>query len=1095
MLQFLHNLFVSDFMPHGYCLFWTTPLVWLHVVSDVLITLAYYSIPIALTYFVRKREDLAFNWMFLMFGAFIFACGTTHLMAVWTLWIPSYWLEGAIKLGTAALSVTTAVLLWPLLPQALALPSPARLEAASRELQKEIIEHQRAEEALRESEERFQRIARATNDALWDWNLVTNAVWWNDGVFTLFGHQQNETEPGMTWWSKNIHPEDRERVTSKLHRLLDRGGQNWSDEYRYRRADGSYAHIFDRGYVLYDDNSKPVRMCGGMKDITERKRLEQRLHTQYATTRVLVESATLGEAAPEILQTICEDLEWDVGELWTVDREANLLRCVDIWHVPSIEISEFEAITRQATFSFGAGLPDRVWASGEPVWITDVVSDANFYRAPMAAKEGLHGVCAFPIRLESEIFGVIVFLSRSIREPDTDLIQVFATLSSQLGQFIERKCIEAALQESIDHYRQLFENANDGICILSQDGYFLEANQKFAELTGIPREEIIGKQTELFLPGGGAQSLERIKHIMQEGQFGPYEVDLSTPLGQKVFALNAFVYFERGVAVGVMGIARDVTIYKQVEETLRYNEKLYRTLAQNFPNGMVALFDRDLRYTIADGTGLATIGLSKEQLEGKTIWEVFPLETCALIEPIYRAALAGKTTVSEMQYGGYLYLVHALSVRNGHEEVFAGMVMTQDITERKQAEEALRKSEERFRCLVDGIKDHAIYMLDPDGYVMTWNKGAERITGYSPQEILGQHFSLFYYEQDERKAGKPEQGLKVAAAVGRFEDEGWRVRKDGSRFWAHALITALKDQTGELQGFAKLTQDLTERKQLEAQLGLARKLEAVGQLAAGIAHEINTPLQYVTDNTRFLHDAFGELEPVLRQTTQLLAANSDSPVPPALLSSLAAAVAHADVAYLTTEIPSALEHSQHGLEQVRKIVQAMKEFSHPGAMEKVATDLNRALETTLMVARNEWKYVAEVVTDFAPDLPRVPCLPGDINQVFLNLIVNAAHAIAEVVVNGSKGTIALSTRREGNWVEMRIRDTGSGIPEAVRERVFDPFFTTKEVGKGTGQGLALAYAVVVDKHGGSLSFETDVGKGTTFILRLPLTPSTPPLGR
>ena len=174
-----------------------------------------------------------------------------------------------------------------------------------------------------------------------------------------------------------------------------------------------------------------------------------------------------------------------------------------------------------------------------------------------------------------------------------------------------------------------------------------------------------------------------------------------------------------------------------------------------------------------------------------------------------------------------------------------------------------------------------------------------------------------------------------------------------------------------------------------------------------------------------------------------------------------------------------------------RIVGAMKEFSHPGVSEKTSIDINRAIESTLTVSHNEWKYVAELVTDLAPDLPLVRCLPGEFNQVILNLIVNAAHAIADTVQNGSatKGTITISTRHRGNWLEIRIADTGPGIPEKIRTRIFDPFFTTKAVGKGTGQGLAIAHSVVVDKHGGTITFETELGRGTTFIIRLPLNES------
>jgi signal transduction histidine kinase len=187
---------------------------------------------------------------------------------------------------------------------------------------------------------------------------------------------------------------------------------------------------------------------------------------------------------------------------------------------------------------------------------------------------------------------------------------------------------------------------------------------------------------------------------------------------------------------------------------------------------------------------------------------------------------------------------------------------------------------------------------------------------------------------------------------------------------------------------------------------------------------------------------------------------------------------------LLAEIPPALQHFLEGVERVPKIVQAMKEFSHPGRREKMAVDLNRAIQSTLTAARSEWKYVAEVVTDLDAALPPVPCVPGEFNQVILNLIINAAHAIAAVVVEGGsgKGAIKVSTQRQGDWAEIRLQHTGAGIPEPIRARILEPFFTAKEV----GQGLALARSVVVEKHGGQLLFETETGKGTTFIIRLPI---------
>ena len=194
-----------------------------------------------------------------------------------------------------------------------------------------------------------------------------------------------------------------------------------------------------------------------------------------------------------------------------------------------------------------------------------------------------------------------------------------------------------------------------------------------------------------------------------------------------------------------------------------------------------------------------------------------------------------------------------------------------------------------------------------------------------------------------------------------------------------------------------------------------------------------------------------------------------------------------DTGYLLDEIPKAIDQTLEGVTRVSTIVGAMKEFSHPDIKEKVPLDLNRAISSTITVARNEWKYVAEMETEFDPSLLPVPCLPGEFNQVILNLIINAAHTIADVARNGgpTMGKIKVQTLNCVEWVEIRIQDTGTGIPEEVQNRIFDPFFTTKEIGKGTGQGLAIARSVVITKHGGSIRFETEEGKGTTFIIRLP----------
>ena len=412
----------------------------------------------------------------------------------------------------------------------------------------------------------------------------------------------------------------------------------------------------------------------------------------------------------------------------------------------------------------------------------------------------------------------------------------------------------------------------------------------------------------------------------------------------------------------------------------------------------------------------------------------------------------------------------------------AGFIITgADITERKDAEAAVS-----FLAAIVESTEASIIGVDPNGLILSWNRGAERMYGYSSEEVRGRPVSLCWPPES-----KPELAdilANLSQLEGGANIESARLRKDGERIPVLVSYSPIRDASGKVVSYCSIAVDITERKLLERQLYQAQKLESIGQLAAGIAHEINTPIQYVGDNTRFLQDSFAKLDELLSVYERLLESVLGGTPSAPLAADVQALAAATRLSYIRSEIPQSIQDSLEGVSRVAEIVKAIKDFSHPGPLEKTAVDLNHAIESTILVSRNEWKYVAELQADLDPDLPPTQCVAGEFNQVVLNLIVNAAHAIADVVAEepGTKGTIRVSTRRVGDWAEIRVRDTGTGIPEVARPNVFNPFFTTKAVGKGTGQGLSIAHTVIVQKHGGTIGFETEMGVGTTFIVRIPI---------
>lgn len=527
------------------------------------------------------------------------------------------------------------------------------------------------------------------------------------------------------------------------------------------------------------------------------------------------------------------------------------------------------------------------------------------------------------------------------------------------------------------------------------------------------------------------------------------------------------------------------------------------------------------------------------------------------------------------QQGGYKWLAWHASFQAEQKVIYA---VVRDITEHKQTQQALKDSEERFRCLVENVKDYAIYMLDPEGKVVSWNRGAERINGYTAEEIIGQPVSAFYPPEDIR-IGKPTYELQIAASVGRFEDESRRVRRDGSQFWAHTVVTALHDKQGQLRGFAKVTRDITERKHAEAALQQAyddlehrvqertaelmdtnrllqyevverkqaeaglrqseaqlrqqthqlqqtlqrlqetqaklvqsEKMSSLGQLVAGVAHEINNPVNFISGNIIYASQYVQDLLAVLA----LYQTACPHPSP-----DIAEALADYDIAFVQADLPKLLNSMKVGADRIRQIVLSLRNFSRLDEAEKKPVDIHEGLDNTLMILQHRLKARpgfrdVTIHKDYA-DLPLVDCYAGQLNQVFMNILSNAIDALEEKAqttelsraddscqtpstaqqAEGDRPpafqpTITLqTTQRDRNWIVIRIADNGLGITDRVKQRLFDPFFTTKPVGKGTGLGLSISYQIVVEQHGGQLKCQSNPNQGTEFVIEIPLHTTAP----
>ncbi len=658
------------------------------------------------------------------------------------------------------------------------------------------------------------------------------------------------------------------------------------------------------------------------------------------------------------------------------------------------------------------------------------------------------------------------------------------------------------------------------IGVLDRDYMLLRVEGSGVPFMGHSQEELLGTY---FLNLWPAESALNIKtHLRQafRGERTTFESQYIHPDGHQkhFFIFCAPLYNSEGQISSIVAIWMDITSRKKMEEELRGRLELERTLFSVTEEFLVAgvsdkaALQRSLEhlrlFAQADSAiyykalptgalsnfcevrrnGLPTVTPVLTDTSAREIADVFPMQelraghvvnmgNAEIPEAeIYMAmeGLSAFLAVPLFERGVFVGCIRLGRVES-HEawkEAQAGFVKNiceaiQGALQRSQTQERLRLLDMAIQQIEDGI---LITEETPGGTprVVFINPAVCRNTGYTPEEILGR--------SPEEKLVSPrsiEEGMipKRSEFPAKKADriEFYTLRKDGSEYLTEMTLSFLTDLNGRVTHSISIARDISRQREMQMRLSLSSKLESIGQLAAGIAHEINTPAQFITDNLFFIKAHWEKIADVF----------GDDPV------KAAERIADPRFQYVVAELPNAINDALEGIQRIATIVSAMREFSH-SAGEKNRADLNKAIETTIVVARNEWKYCAQIKTELAPDLPLVNCYISDINQVVLNLIVNAAHAIQEKYKDAQQGLITLRTRLQDASVIIEVEDDGPGIPEKIREKIYDPFFTTKAQGKGTGQGLYIARRVVTERHNGTLELESQPGKGAKFIITLPL---------
>ena len=680
---------------------------------------------------------------------------------------------------------------------------------------------------------------------------------------------------------------------------------------------------------------------------------------------------------------------------------------------------------------------------------------------------------------------------RTICKPNVEEGKVLS-IRGALQDITDIKQAEFKLRDSEKKLNDILEAISDALVVVSEDGKISMVNSATIEMFGYSKNELLGQDIDIFIPepykkGHAAKCKSYFISPELHAPLWNKNINIRTRDGVNVPVDIALSLTSIDGCPHAVASIRDISRRRKAEDALKASERKFRAITENLTE---MIYRANYKTFAVDYVNKAVENIygytPSEWLKEPHLWEknIHPDDKELVLNIFNKAAQEFKDVKIEYRIldrnGDTHWIYDSMTwEKDGSGNYVAILGAMSDITEQKQATIYLEEHEQFLLDVLNGIKA-AILLIDCDKkIIIDVNDEFLNIVGKNKKQVVGN--SCFDILNCNTKcAEKDAQGNTIHEFIFRERNsienvEGKRIPVEES--FIPVIVHGQKR-------IAAVLFDVTEQEALEHQLAYAQKLESIGQLAAGLAHEINTPIQYVAGNIAYLEESFAKVMSLLSFCDRSFK-KIENYADQSFLMSWEKEKEKSDLAFLNTDVPDAFKDTLFGVNQVSSIVKAMRKFSHPGSEKKQNINIKETIESIITVSRNEWKYCSEILTDFDPDLQSISCMPGGFNQALLNVIVNAAHANAEAEIKGQKKPITITSRKRGDVAEITVSDTGRGIPAEIQHRIYDPFFTTKEVGKGTGQGLGIVHSVM-QKHGGSINFKTEPEKGTTFILLFPI---------